>query len=159
LVGYYLIMFLTRVTYLNDNSTGYVGGFTMPEVNQMFDEMRSNYSGWCETFAREAIAVDDPNAIAEFHNLLLSMNPTTALSSAKVVFLTNNRQYLPVVKTPVTTLNCKYDPIVPDSVAQYMKHQLPHGELEILDTMGHFLMLTDIKMFRIAVMKTPSKVD
>ncbi|GAB2221510.1 hypothetical protein Droror1_Dr00012693 [Drosera rotundifolia] len=129
--------------YLNDFATGYYGGFTLDEVNGLFAAMQSNYIGWCEAFPPEVIIMNNKSAITEFQNDLLSMDPATTLSCAKVVFLDDNRSYLPQVTTPTHILNSKYDVVVPGSVALYMKKQLG-GTLTytIIDSEGHFPMLT-----------------
>ncbi|GAB2221512.1 hypothetical protein Drorol1_Dr00012695 [Drosera rotundifolia] len=76
--------------------------------------------------------MNNKSAITEFQNDLLSMDPATTLSCAKVVFLDVNRSYLPQVTTLTHILNSKYDVVVPGSVASYT----------IIDSEGHFPMLT-----------------
>lgn len=105
--------------------------------------MHQNYTSWVQAFAPTAIGMNNTRATTEFKNSLRRMKPRIALSVAKTVFLSDWRSILPEVLVPCTIIQSKRDPIVPNSVAYYMKRNLNgHARVKILDTGGHFPQLT-----------------
>ncbi|KAI5560614.1 hypothetical protein POPTR_016G062700v4 [Populus trichocarpa] len=127
--------------YLDEK--GYNGGFTRSEINAIFKHMHQNYTSWVQAFAPTAIGMNNTRATTEFKNSLRRMKPRIALSVAKTVFLSDWRSILPEVLVPCTIIQSKRDPIVPNSVAYYMKRNLNgHARVKILDTGGHFPQLT-----------------
>ncbi|KAJ6778610.1 SIGMA FACTOR SIGB REGULATION PROTEIN RSBQ [Salix koriyanagi] len=136
---------------LNVNKTIFVplmrkdtmGGFTRSEINALFKQMDRNYTSWVQAFAPAAVGMNNTPATTEFKNSLWRMKPEIALSVARAVFLSDWRSILPKVLVPCTIIQSKRDPIVPNSVAYYMKRNLHgHARVEILDTRGHFPQLT-----------------
>ncbi|KAL3632384.1 hypothetical protein CASFOL_025368 [Castilleja foliolosa] len=143
----HLVLLNGSPRFLNDvNTAGYKGGFTQAQVDTIFDTIETNYTGWVQGFVPLAIGVDNASAIAKFEHTLLKMNSQVALSSAKVVFLSDNRDYLPHVCVPTTIIQSQNDAVVPNPVAQYMQEKLgaqANAKLRILNATGHFLQLTD----------------
>ena len=125
------------------NTKGYEGGFTRSELDDIFKSISQNFSSWVQDFAPRAIGVNNSAAIAEFEHSLGRMKPNTALSVAKVVFLSDLRRLLPRVQVPCTIIQSRKDYIVPKSVAFYIKRKLgAHSKVKILKTQGHFPQLT-----------------
>ncbi|KAF5750633.1 putative sigma factor sigb regulation protein rsbq [Tripterygium wilfordii] len=125
------------------NAEGYKGGFERFQLNAIFKAMNQNYSSWFQTFAPTAVAERDTAAIAEFEYSLGRMNPRTALSVAKTVFLSDLRRILPQVQVPCTIIQSRKDNMVPQNVCYYMKKKVGgHTRVNILNTQGHFPQLT-----------------
>ncbi|KAF9664809.1 hypothetical protein SADUNF_Sadunf16G0056700 [Salix dunnii] len=125
------------------DAKGYDGGFTRSEINALFKQMDRNYTSWVQAFAPAAVGMNNTPATTEFKNSLRRMKPKIALSVAKAVFLSDWRSILPKVVVPCTIIQSKRDPIVPNSVAYYMKRKLNgHARIRILDNRGHFPQLT-----------------
>ncbi|KAL0452920.1 UNVERIFIED_CONTAM: putative esterase KAI2 [Sesamum latifolium] len=139
----HLVLLAGSPRYLND--TGYDGGFSKVELDSLFGSIQSDFSGWVKSFVPKAIGVNDRAAIAEFEGSLGRLKPETALSAARSVFLTDNRNVLPHVHVPTTIIQSEKDIIVPESVAFYMKRRVGVGAAAkaiILKTQGHFPQLT-----------------
>ncbi|KAL0405048.1 UNVERIFIED_CONTAM: putative esterase KAI2 [Sesamum radiatum] len=114
----HLVLLAGSPRYLND--TGYDGGFSRVELDSLFESIQSDFSG-----------------------SLGRLKPETALSAARSVFLTDNRNVLPHVHVPSTIIQSEKDIIVPESVAFYMKRRVgAPAKVIILKTQGHFPQLT-----------------
>lgn len=125
------------------NSEDYEGGFEMPDIEQLFENIKSNYDEWASGFASEVIDRSDPPSIEKFAKSLKRMGAEVALPLAKTVFLSDHRAILERVTTPCTIINTTKDIVVPNSVPTYMQKTIA-GEttVEIIDTQGHFPQLT-----------------
>ncbi|GFP84150.1 probable strigolactone esterase d14 homolog [Phtheirospermum japonicum] len=142
----HLVLLNGSPRYLNDEKARYKGGFSQYQVDSIFDSIKKNYTAWVQGFAPVAIGVNNKDAILEFKRSLLRLSSQVALSTAKVVFLSDYRDVLPRVGVPTTIIQSQSDTIVPNPVAQYMQRKLgaqAKAKLRILNTTGHFLQLTD----------------
>ncbi|GAB4843742.1 hypothetical protein Ancab_013707 [Ancistrocladus abbreviatus] len=136
-----LILLSGSPRYLN--AEGYYGGFSLPEVEGIFNQISQNYQEWVEDFAQHVIIVNDSQAQLEFEQDLLRMDPTTTLGLSKVVFLSDWRVILPQVTVPTILMSSKEDHVVPVSVDYYMEKEMGGPtQLNLLPTSGHFPMLT-----------------
>ncbi|KAJ8900017.1 hypothetical protein K2173_024130 [Erythroxylum novogranatense] len=125
------------------NSKGYDGGFERAQVEVLLKSMEQNFSGWIQSYAPTAISVNNTEAIAEFESTLGRMNPKTAISVAKTVYLSDMRHILPHVKVPCSIIQSRKDPVVPLFVPHYMETKIGGGaNIRILETEGHFPQLT-----------------
>ncbi|KAK4413089.1 Sigma factor SigB regulation protein RsbQ [Sesamum alatum] len=139
----HLVLLAGSPRYLNEDETGYDGGFSRVELDSLFDSIKSDFSGWVKSFVPKAIGVNDTAAIAAFEGSLGRMKPETALTAVRSVFLTDNRDILPGVHVPSTIIQSEKDIIVPESVAFYMKTRVDApAKVIILKTQGHFPQLT-----------------
>ncbi|PIN20427.1 putative hydrolase/acyltransferase (alpha/beta hydrolase superfamily) [Handroanthus impetiginosus] len=147
----HLVLLSGSPRYLND--TGYEGGFDRLELESLFNGIKYNFSGWVEDFVPQAIAVEDRGAIAEFEGSLGRMRPEIALSAARTVFHSDNRDVLPQVHVGTTIIQSEQDNVVPESVAFYMKERIgAAAHLRILKTRGHFPQLT-VPSYFLSVLK------
>lgn len=117
------------------------------ELNEIFKRMDQNFPRFVENFVPTAIGVNNTSAIQEYGYSLLRMKPKIALSVAKTVFLSDLRPALQRVTQPSTIIQSEKDPVVPKSVAFYMKTKLGggaggHAKVKILRTQGHLPQLT-----------------
>ncbi|KAL5545610.1 hypothetical protein UlMin_005297 [Ulmus minor] len=137
----HLILLSGSPRYLNGK--GYTGGFEKSQLNTVFNQIDKDFSNWVQSFARIAVIVNSSTAVAEFEGSLGRMRPKIALSAAKTVFLSDNREVLPHVLVPSFIIQSEKDNVVPKSVAFYMKRNLGgHAKVKILKTEGHFPQLT-----------------
>ncbi|CAO2831887.1 unnamed protein product [Amaranthus hypochondriacus] len=138
----HLILLGGSPRYLSDQE--YEGGFEKSDIDEIFNQMKQNYTNWVQNFAPNTIGVNNSNAISEFEHSLKMMNPNTSLDVAKSVFLSDYRSILPQVQVRATIIQSKDDFVVPLFVGNYMKEKLGGlVNLTILDTHGHFPMLTN----------------
>ncbi|EAU62388.1 alpha/beta fold hydrolase, partial [Stigmatella aurantiaca] len=121
---------------LNDGD--YVGGFEQPQLDALFAAMSANFYSWAMGFAPLAMNTPDmPELAHEFAQTLSSMRPDIALSSARVVFQSDCRTALPLLKTPTLILQSGQDIAVADEVGLYMAQHIPNAQLTRIDARGH----------------------
>ena len=125
------------------NLEEYEGGFNIPEMEEMFQNIEEKYDVWSSNFASIAMDPSDPPSVDKFDKCLKRMGVEIALPLAKTVFLSDYRHILDKVITPCTIIQTKVDFAVPNSVPTYM-HNTIKGEstVEIINTHGHFPQLT-----------------
>lgn len=138
-----LILICASPRYLN--SEGYEGGMEREAVDQLLQEIESNFHGWASAFVPIVVGGKDVEAAAKFETTLKNMNPEAALSLAKTIFLGDWRDILEEVTTPCTIIQTTNDIVVPTSVGYYMQEKMVKPKVEVvdLDTDGHFPQLTD----------------
>ncbi|MDT3401553.1 alpha/beta fold hydrolase [Mucilaginibacter terrae] len=125
--------------YLNDESEGYIGGFTQPVLDSMYEGMTLNYYAWASGFSAAAMAnADKPNLGSDFAKSLLSVRPDIALSVAKVIFESDVRKELSGLNIETLLLHSQNDIAVPTEVAQYLHRNISNSRLEFLNAEGHF---------------------
>ena len=122
--------------YTNDE--GYVGGFTLEDIEGLLDSLDSNYLGWSATMAPVIMGNPDrPELGQELTNSFCRTDPAIAKHFARVTFLSDNRADLPRLRTPSLLLQCSQDAIAPPIVGQYVRAHLPQSELAVIDAVGH----------------------
>jgi sigma-B regulation protein RsbQ len=120
------------------NDVGYVGGFEQPQLDALFAAMSANFYSWAMGFAPLAMNTPDmPELAHEFAQTLSSMRPDIALSSARVVFQSDCRASLPLLKTPTLILQSGQDIAVADEVGLYMAQHIQNAQLTRIDARGH----------------------
>ncbi len=123
-------------SYINDGD--YVGGFTRSDIDGLLETLESNYLGWSSTMAPAIMGVPErPELGIELTNSFCRTDPDIAKQFARVTFLSDHRAELSRLRTPTLILQCSDDLIAPLSVGQYMKSQLPHGTLKVINNVGH----------------------
>jgi len=137
-----LILIGPSPRYLND--AGYTGGFERAEVDQMLQTMEQDYAGWALFLApRVTRNADRPWLAFEVEQSFRDTNPGIARHLAQVVFYSDHRVDLAKVTVPSLILQCADDLIVPESVGEYLRDNLPHSTLRFLSAHGHYPQLTD----------------
>jgi sigma-B regulation protein RsbQ len=122
--------------YINDGA--YHGGFSRGDIDALLDTLDSNYLGWASTMAPTIMgAPDRPELGRELTNSFCRTDPEIAKHFARVTFLSDNRTDLPQLKTRTLILQCSDDVIAPRTVGDYVQKQLPHGELRVIENIGH----------------------
>jgi sigma-B regulation protein RsbQ len=122
--------------YLDD--TGYVGGFSHRDIDELLDSLDSNFLGWSAAMAPAIMGRPDrPELGAELTESFCRTDPEIARQFARVTFLSDNRDDLVKVPTPTLVLQCREDIIAPVEVGHYVAEQLPDAEFELLDATGH----------------------
>ncbi|CAN1331269.1 Strigolactone esterase D14 [Linum perenne] len=128
------------------NAEDYEGGFEGSHIEDLINNIQTNFSKWAPSFAAMVIGRGGdnvPSAVEKFGNSLLNMEPKVALSVAKTVFYCDYRGVLGKVTTPTTIVQTTNDAAVPTSVAYYMHERIKgKSTVEIIDTDGHFPHLT-----------------
>ncbi|WCJ31350.1 alpha/beta-Hydrolases superfamily protein [Euphorbia peplus] len=131
---------LTRL--LNDKD--YIGEFDLEEVEEMLEGMRTNYNAWCSGFAPMIVGGDMKSvAVQEFSRTLFNMRPDIALNLAQVIFLSDMRPILPMVKVPWHILQSSNGMNMPPKVSEYLQQNIGGPSIvELMPTTGHLPQLS-----------------
>lgn len=125
------------------NSEDYEGGFSSTDIDQLLLSIGSNYENWAPAFVSLVVDPNDPHSVEKFTKCMLKMRPKIALSLAKTVFLSDQRDVLEKVTTPCTIIQTTNDLVVPNSIGNYMKKKINgKSTVEMIDVHGHFPQLT-----------------
>jgi sigma-B regulation protein RsbQ len=100
--------------------------------------MESNYLGWSSNMAPAIMGVPErPELGQELTNSFCRTDPEIARQFARVTFLSDHRDKLPLLTAPTLILQCSDDLIAPRSVGEYMHRQLPNSQLVVIENHGH----------------------
>lgn len=122
--------------YINDD--GYVGGFSVDDINDMLESLESNYLGWSSAMAPLIMGRPDrPELGDELTESFCRTDPSIARQFARVTFLSDNREDLAAVTTPTLVLQCVNDVIAPVSVGEFVCARMPNASMVLLDATGH----------------------
>jgi sigma-B regulation protein RsbQ len=122
--------------YINDD--GYVGGFSVDDINDMLESLESNYLGWSSAMAPVIMGRPDrPELGEELTESFCRTDPSIARQFARVTFLSDNREDLPAVTTPTLVLQCVNDVIAPVSVGEFVCARMPNASMALLNATGH----------------------
>lgn len=125
------------------NSEDYEGGFGKSEVEQLLSNIESNFHNWASSFVTLAVDPNDPPSVTKFENCLKRMRPETALSVAKLIFHSDQRDMLEKVMVPCTIVQTTNDIVAPNSVPEFMMKKIKgKSTVEMIEADGHFPQLT-----------------
>jgi sigma-B regulation protein RsbQ len=120
------------------NAMGYEGGFEEEDIHAMLDDLDSNYFGWSSAMAPLMMGnAEQPELGAELTENFCTTAPTIARHFARVTFLSDNREDLPLVTTPTLIVQCADDIIAPTAVGRYVHEQIAGSTLVTLAATGH----------------------
>jgi sigma-B regulation protein RsbQ len=124
--------------YIDDDESGYVGGFTKDDIEGLLSSLDSNYLGWSSSMAPVIMAnADRPELGAELTASFCRTDPEIQKRFARVTFLSDHRHSLPHVSVPTLVLQCSDDVIAPASVGRYVHEQVPSSSFVQLQATGH----------------------
>lgn len=122
--------------YIDD--AGYVGGFTRNDINDLLDTLDSNYLGWSSSMAPVIMgAPGQPGLSATLSDSFCRTEPDIAKQFARVTFMSDNRQDVHGLTTPVLILQSSDDLIAPVAVGKYLHRVLPNSTYCLVDNVGH----------------------
>ncbi|OAY26741.1 strigolactone esterase RMS3 [Manihot esculenta] len=125
------------------NTGDYEGGFDESEIDDIISNIESNFHNWCSEFPSLVVDARHPDSVEKLSKCLASMRPEVAVSVAKTVFYSDEREILDKVSAPCTIIRTTRDIVVPNSVAYYMQEKIKgKSTVEIIETDGHFPHLT-----------------
>lgn len=120
------------------DSGDYVGGFRQEDILELLDTLDSNYLGWSSTMAPVIMgAPGQPELGSELTNSFCRTDPQIARQFARVTFLSDNREDVAGLETPVLILQSTDDLIAPVKVGEYLHGVLPNSVLHLVDNIGH----------------------
>lgn len=130
--------------YINEPETGYVGGFTQQQIDDVLAAIVSDFILWAGGFGQLLMGnAPTPRFAEEFITSLRRYSPEVAAIIFRAAFSSDFRAFVPRVKVPVHVLQSCDDPAVPMATAQWLVDTLPEGRLQPLNSCGHFPHLVD----------------
>ena len=139
-----MVLLGASACYVDDPSTGYVGGFTQAEIEQLLAAIASDFALWSAGFASHVMAQPDrPDLGSEFARSLARYEPDVALTVFRAAFLSDFRAEMGRVAPPTLVLNGVADPAVPAEAARWLAGAVTEGRLTEIDVEGHFPHVAD----------------
>ncbi|GAA2286492.1 hydrolase [Streptomyces ruber] len=132
-----LVMVTPSPRYIDDD-TGYRGGFTAEDIDELLASLDSNYLGWSSTMAPVIMGNPErPELGQELTNSFCATDPDIARVFARTTFLSDSRDDLKSVSVPTLVLECAQDAIAPRGVGAYVHAAIPSSRLVTLAATGH----------------------
>jgi sigma-B regulation protein RsbQ len=133
-----LVMVAPSPRYIDDPATGYTGGFSADDIEELLQSLDSNYLGWSAAMAPVIMGNPDrPELGEELTNSFCATDPEMASVFARTTFLSDSRADLSSVAVPTLVLECAQDVIAPREVGSYVHTAIPGSRLVTLDATGH----------------------
>ncbi|MHA6756994.1 alpha/beta fold hydrolase [Streptacidiphilus sp. PAMC 29251] len=133
-----LVMVAPSPCYLDDPATGYTGGFSAEDIEELLESLDSNYLGWSAAMAPVIMGNPQrPELGQELTNSFCATDPAMASVFAHTTFLSDSRPDLATVTVPTLVLECAQDAIAPREVGAYVHAAIPGSRLVTLDATGH----------------------
>jgi sigma-B regulation protein RsbQ len=120
------------------NHPGYHGGFERQDILDLLDLMERNMLQWANFFAPVAMKNEDrPELRDELARSLCGGDPVIVRHMARLVFLSDVREHLCMLKVPSLILQCAEDAVAPAEVGAYLHDHLQGSVLKHMAATGH----------------------
>lgn len=138
-----LVMVCPSPSYINEEATGYVGGFNQNDIEELIDMLNKNYLGWSSAIAPVIMGnPEQPQFSRELTNRFCRNNPDIARHFAKLTFTGDNRHDLERIRLPTLIIQNSHDIIAPLEVGLFVHQHIQGSSLKVLATNGHCPHLT-----------------
>ena len=122
--------------YIDD--TGYTGGFSRPQIEELVEFLDSNHMGWSAAMAPVIMGNPDrPELSEELTNSFCRTDPDIAKHFARTTFLSDNRSDLAGVRARTLVLQCSDDVIAPRAVGEFVHQSIPGSTFVVMNATGH----------------------
>ncbi|MCC9153598.1 alpha/beta hydrolase [Streptomyces parvulus] len=133
-----LVLLAPSPCFVDDPDTGYRGGFSAADIEELLDSLDANYLGWSGAMAPVIMGNPErPELGEELSNSFCRTDPNIARVFARVTFLSDHRRDLAGVDVPTLVAQCSSDAIAPPEVGAYVHAQIPKSRLVTLNATGH----------------------
>jgi sigma-B regulation protein RsbQ len=133
-----LVMVAPSPCYIDDPATGYTGGFSADDIDELLESLDSNYLGWSAAMAPVIMGNPDrPELGQELTSRFCATDPAMASVFAHTTFLSDSRTELASVTLPTLVLECAQDAIAPREVGAYVHAAIPGSRFVTLAATGH----------------------
>ena len=121
--------------YIND--TGYHGGFSAEDIEELLASVADNHMGWSAAMAPAIMGnAGNPHLAEELADSFCRTDPA-ARAFAGVTLTSDNRADLPRVTARTLVLQCREDIIASEEVGEYVREHIPGSKLVVLNATGH----------------------
>ncbi|MEU8953553.1 alpha/beta hydrolase [Streptomyces sp. NPDC048518] len=133
-----LVLLAPSPCFIDDPSTGYRGGFSAEDIEELLESLEANYLGWSGAMAPVIMGNPDrPELGEELTNSFCRTDPEIARVFARVTFLSDNREDLARVGVPTLVAQCSHDAIAPPEVGAFVHQQIAGSQFVTLRATGH----------------------
>jgi sigma-B regulation protein RsbQ len=133
-----LVLLAPSPSYLDDTETGYQGGLSAEDVHDLLGSLDDNHMAWASAMAPVVMGNEDtPELAGELEESFCRVDPRVMRTFARVTFLSDVRDLLPLVTVPSLIVQCSDDALAPLAVGDYLSAQLAESELVVLTATGH----------------------
>jgi sigma-B regulation protein RsbQ len=133
-----LVLLAPSPCFIDDPATGYRGGFSAADIDELLESLDANYLGWSGAMAPVIMGNPErPELSEELRGSFCATDPRIARVFARVTFLSDNRADLSGVGIPVLVAQCSSDAIAPPEVGAFVHAQVPGSRLVTLTATGH----------------------
>jgi sigma-B regulation protein RsbQ len=133
-----LVLLTPSPRYIDDEDTGYRGGFTGADIEELLESLEANYLGWSSAMAPVIMGNPErPQLGRELTNSFCATDPRIARVFARTTFLSDSRADLADVTVPTLVLECAQDVIAPQGVGAFVHGAIQGSRLVTLDAVGH----------------------
>ncbi|MFB7653893.1 MULTISPECIES: alpha/beta fold hydrolase [unclassified Streptomyces] len=133
-----LVLLAPSPCFVDDPETGYRGGFSAQDIEELLDSLDANYLGWSGAMAPVIMGNPErPELGEELTNSFCRTDPDIARVFARVTFLSDHRRDLARVGVPTLVAQCSNDAIAPPEVGAFVHARIPASRLVTLNATGH----------------------
>ncbi|MFF4974986.1 alpha/beta fold hydrolase [Streptomyces sp. NPDC001083] len=133
-----LVLLAPSPRFIDDPATGYRGGFSAADIDELLESLDANYLGWSGAMAPVIMGNPErPELGEELTNSFCRTDPQIARLFARVTFLSDNRADLAAVTVPTLVAQCSSDAIAPPEVGAFVHAQIQGSRLVTLNATGH----------------------
>ncbi|MBD8608659.1 alpha/beta hydrolase [Aeromicrobium fastidiosum] len=133
-----MVLLAPSPSYLDDDATGYVGGLSSLDVDDLLASLDDNHMAWAAAMAPVVMGADNSAELNdEMEDDFCRVDPRVMRTFARVTFLSDVRDLLPSVSVPSLIVQCSDDALAPLSVGTYLDEHLPQSTLLVLTASGH----------------------
>ncbi|MFF8554939.1 alpha/beta fold hydrolase [Streptomyces sp. NPDC015501] len=133
-----LVLLAPSPCFVDDPGTGYRGGFSAGDIEELLESLEANYLGWSGAMAPVIMGNPDrPELGEELTDSFCRTDPEIARVFARVTFLSDNRSDLPAVEVPTLVAQCSQDAIAPPEVGAFVHARIAGSRLITLNATGH----------------------
>ncbi|WP_298806677.1 alpha/beta fold hydrolase [uncultured Pseudokineococcus sp.] len=133
-----LVLVAPSPCYIDDPATGYVGGFSRADVEELLESLDANFWTWSSTIAPMVMGNPDRVELGErLTSSFRATDPDIAQHFAHVTFFSDVRGLLDRVTVPAVVLQCVDDVLAPPEVGDHLHAHLAGSTLVHLEASGH----------------------
>ncbi|MFD8425009.1 alpha/beta fold hydrolase [Streptomyces sp. NPDC059466] len=133
-----LVLLAPSPCFIDDQASGYRGGFSAQDIDELLESLDANYLGWSGAMAPVIAGNPErPELGEELTNSFCRTDPDIARVFARVTFLSDNREDLARVGVPTLVAQCSSDAIAPPEVGAFVQSRIVGSRLVTLNATGH----------------------